>query len=217
MAEIPVNPTRNIPKGLEALLKTCETIYPDQKNPLQVTTILKYWLGGREPLDYISMFSNAGNAERNIKPHWHYISYGLSDLHGDGRVHQVDSTAVEPRSGMGFELTFRLVKTKEEIEKNEMRPPTWPANLLQDLAKYVFTTGNRLGAGDNIPWGKGLNGKRSRIQNMLIAEDPEVPRTKTAFGYVDFFQIVGATAEELEHASRWNGKGVLNFLKTDPS
>lgn len=25
-----------IPRGLEALLKTCSEVYPDQKNPLQV-------------------------------------------------------------------------------------------------------------------------------------------------------------------------------------
>ena len=34
--------------------------------------------------------------------------------------------ALEPRSGMGFELTFRLLKNP-----GEQKPPTWPANLLQ--------------------------------------------------------------------------------------
>jgi suppressor of fused-like protein len=34
------------------------------------------------------MYANAGNEELNIPPHWHYISFGLSDLHGDGRVHE---------------------------------------------------------------------------------------------------------------------------------
>lgn len=41
----------------------------------QATTILKYWLGGQDPLDYISMYSNDGN--ERIPPHWHYISMGL--------------------------------------------------------------------------------------------------------------------------------------------
>ena len=50
---------------------------------------------------------------------------------------------------------------------------------------------------------------------MLIAEDPQMSRTETPFGWVDFLQIVGVTAEELEQASRWNGKGVLNLLKKD--
>lgn len=35
------------------------------------------------------MYANPGNKEENIPPHWHYISFGLSDLHGDGRVHEL--------------------------------------------------------------------------------------------------------------------------------
>ena len=44
-------------------------------------------LGGPDPLDYISMYLNDGDEENNIPPHWHYVSFGLSDLHGDNRVH----------------------------------------------------------------------------------------------------------------------------------
>lgn len=47
----------------------------------QATTILKYWLGGQDPLDYISMYNNPGN--EFVPSHWHYVSFGLSDLHGD--------------------------------------------------------------------------------------------------------------------------------------
>lgn len=115
---------------------------------------------------------------------------------------------------MGFELTFRLLKSRND----DNRPPSWPANLLQDLARYVFQTGNRLCAGDNIPWGKSLNLNlpASKIRHMLIVEDPQMPRTQTPFGFVDFLQIVGATADEVEKASQWSGKGVLNLLKSDP-
>lgn len=115
-------------------------------------------------------------------------SFGLSDLHGDGRVHSPESTTIiEPRSGMGFELTFRLIK--EPNEGISDRPPTWPANLLQSLARYVFQTNNRLCAGDNIPWRKPLNNKISKIEHMLIADDPQLPRTETPFGWVDFLQV----------------------------
>ena len=44
-------------------------------------------LGGPDPLDFISMFNNLGSPMDGIPSHWHYISAGLSDLHGDGRVH----------------------------------------------------------------------------------------------------------------------------------
>ena len=36
-------------------------------------------------------------------------------------------------SGFGFELTFRLC-----CGENEYIPPTWPAELFQSLARYVF-------------------------------------------------------------------------------
>lgn len=39
-------------------------------------------------------------------------------------------------SGFGFELTFRLKK-----QAGETSPPSWPAELLQSLARYVFQTG----------------------------------------------------------------------------
>lgn len=176
-------------------------------------------LGGQDPLDYISMYYNPGNQDLNIPPHWHYISFGLSDLHGDGRVHQQDSSTdfSERRSGMGFELTFRLIRHKTEPSASLIgeRPPTWPANLLQALARYVFQTNNRLCAGDNVPWRKSLDNSTSKILHMLIANDPQMPRTETPYGWVDFCQIVGVTEEELEQASRWNGNGVLNLLRKD--
>lgn len=47
------------------------------------------------------------------------------------RVNRRDSS-----SGFGFELTFRLKK-----QVGETSPPSWPAELLQSLARYVFQTG----------------------------------------------------------------------------
>ena len=43
-------------------------------------------------------------------------------------------------SGFGFELTFRLKRGP-----NENSPPTWPAELMQNLARYVFHSGMSLG------------------------------------------------------------------------
>jgi len=39
-------------------------------------------------------------------------------------------------SGFGFELTMRLKR-----EPADTGPPTWPAELLQALARYVFQSG----------------------------------------------------------------------------
>lgn len=40
MAPKPIAP----PAGLQAIINQCLKIYPDQPNPLQVTTVIKYWL-----------------------------------------------------------------------------------------------------------------------------------------------------------------------------
>lgn len=127
-------PSIPTPRGLETIYSTLRQIYPDQPNPLQVTALIKYWLGGPDPLDFISMFNNPGSPMEGIPSHWHYISAGLSDLHGDGRVHEVNRR--DSSSGFGFELTFRLKK-----QVGETSPPSWPAELLQSLARYVFQTG----------------------------------------------------------------------------
>lgn len=45
-------------------------------------------------------------------------------------------TGPDGPSGFGFELTFRLKR-----ETGESAPPTWPAELMQGLARYVFQSG----------------------------------------------------------------------------
>ncbi|XP_050546318.1 uncharacterized protein LOC126908362 [Daktulosphaira vitifoliae] len=63
----------SLPVGLTSLYSLCKRIYPDQCNPLQATTVVKYWLGGPDPLDYISMYNNPGDRTIGIPSHWHYI------------------------------------------------------------------------------------------------------------------------------------------------
>lgn len=198
-----------IPAGLEALYGACRSIYPDQPNPLQVTALVKYWLGGPDPLDYISMYANPGDAKLNIPPHWHYISFGCSDLHGDGRVHE--QTGPENPSGFGFELTMRL--KREEGEKN---PPTWPAAIMQGLAKYVFQSESMLCVGDHVSWHCPLDNSESRVQHMLMGEDPQLGTVSTPNGSVQFVQIVGITTEELRATQHWNGVGVIDIIKRLP-
>nr|XP_026500929.1 suppressor of fused homolog [Vanessa tameamea] len=199
---------RLMPPGLKALYDVCSKVYPDQPNPLQVTTRLKYWLGSQDPLDYISMYWNAGIPDENIPPHWHYVSFGLSDLHGDGRVHP-EPDPVECCSGYGLELTFRL-------ESQEREPPLWPATLLQALARYIFTTGNKFMAGDHVSWHAPLDGGRSRLRHLLVAEDPRLPLAHTPHGTVTFLQMVGCTSRELRAAQRGSGFEVLKMISEDP-
>ncbi|XP_078079256.1 suppressor of fused homolog isoform X3 [Mustelus asterias] len=198
-----------LPPGLHAIYQECRRLYSDQPNPLQVTAIVKYWLGGPDPLDYISMYRNPGNPTQDVPEHWHYVSFGLSDLYGDNRVHEF--TGLEGPSGFGFELTFRLRR-----ETGETAPPTWPAELMQGLARYVFQSENTLCSGDHVSWHSPLDNSESRIQHMLLTEDPQLQPVHTPFGTVAFLQIVGVCTEELQAAQQWNGQGILELLRTVP-
>ncbi|XP_011538165.1 suppressor of fused homolog isoform X5 [Homo sapiens] len=166
-------------------------------------------LGGPDPLDYVSMYRNVGSPSANIPEHWHYISFGLSDLYGDNRVHEF--TGTDGPSGFGFELTFRLKR-----ETGESAPPTWPAELMQGLARYVFQSENTFCSGDHVSWHSPLDNSESRIQHMLLTEDPQMQPVQTPFGVVTFLQIVGVCTEELHSAQQWNGQGILELLRTVP-
>ncbi|XP_796446.2 suppressor of fused homolog [Strongylocentrotus purpuratus] len=207
-AEHGTAPVPALPGGLDAVYTACRRLYVDQPNPLQVTAVLKYWLNGPDPLDFISMYSNPGEPGHGIPPHWHYVSFGLSDLFGDGRVHEIPTGPNGP-SGFGFELTFRLKK-----EPTETAPPTWPAELMQGLARYVFQSGNTLCNGDHVSWHSPLDNSESRIQHMLMADDSQLPTITTPHGTVSFVQIVGVCSEELQASQRWNGLGMLDLLKS---
>uniref|UniRef100_A0A672GNJ2 Suppressor of fused homolog n=1 Tax=Salarias fasciatus TaxID=181472 RepID=A0A672GNJ2_SALFA len=197
------------PPGLQAIYGECRRLYPEQANPLQVTAIVKYWLGGPDPLDYISMYRNMGCAAQDVQEHWHYVSFGLSDLYGDNRVHEF--TGADGPSGFGFELTFRL---KREV--GETAPPTWPAELMQGLARYVFQSENTFCSGDHVSWHSPLDNSESRIQHMLLTEDPQMHPIQTPFGSVSFLQIVGVCTEELQAAQQWNGQGILELIAGGP-
>ena len=47
IASLSVSP----PPGLQAIYAECSRVYPDQRNPLQVTAVVKYW--------YIQLFRSA--------------------------------------------------------------------------------------------------------------------------------------------------------------
>ncbi|KAL7990655.1 hypothetical protein Chor_014085 [Crotalus horridus] len=166
------------------------------------------WLGGPDPLDYVSMYRNLGSPTQNVPEHWHYVSFGLSDLYGDNRVHEF--TGPDGPSGFGFELTFRLKR-----ETGESAPPTWPADFLRRLPSF-FSTENTFCSGDHVSWHSPLDNSESRIQHMLLTEDPQMQPVQTPFGIVTFLQIVGVCTEELHAAQQWNGQGILELLRTVP-
>ena len=188
-------------QGWDAMDQALEKVYGDQK-PAHFGTLIKFRLGGEDPLDGISVFrSDAG------QPHWHYVTYGFSDLYGD----LDDSLDVEPEkpSGYGFELTFRLARSADEQE-----PPSWPLNFLQNIARYVFRTGNVFAPGHwmtaNGPIAAGTS---TLLTEMGFIEDPQLPPIHTPFGDLMFLQLVGLTTDELREVRRWNVQGALQAMQ----
>ena len=87
------------------------------------------------------------------------------------------------KSGFGFELTFRLSCDQSAT------PPTWPAELLQSIARYVFSCDSVLCVGDHISWHSALDGGDSRIQHLLLTEDPQLRPDNTPHGTLTFIQV----------------------------
>lgn len=182
--------------GMRAIYQSLFGIYRES-NPLVISTVNKIWQfnNSNEVLDYIFIYLNHGSVEENVPPHWHYISLGLSDLYGDSRIFPVDPTlsGSDKLSGHGIELTMRIKKY------SEVSPPSWPATLMQQLAKYVFVSKNKILPNDYLPWSKSLDPSNEdcKIKHMLIALDCQLKRIKTVLGHVSFCQIVGVTDEEV--------------------
>lgn len=167
--------------------------------PQHFGTLIPWRLGGPDPLDGISAYPRTDPV-----PHWHLVSYGMSELYGK----ESDNAA---ESGWGFELTLRLARGADDAE-----PPAWALNLLQNLARYVHQSGNWFEPGHHLNLAGPIN--TDRPDTLLCAAgfvlDPELGTIDTPNGTVRFLQIVGLTAEEYEATQRWNTGAVLDALGT---
>ena len=149
-------------------------------------------LGGNDPLHGISVYLRTDPV-----PHFHFVTYGFTDLF-------TKETDDPDESGFGFELTFRLARARRATDE----PPAWALNFLQNLARYVFGTGNRFGAGHKM----GLNGPialdhDTQDHGDLFADDPELGEIDSAFGKARFVQVVGITDDEYKLIQEWSTTG----------
>jgi suppressor of fused len=181
--------------GWTAIDNALARLYPAQE-PMHYGPPVGWSLGGPDPLDGISAWLRPDPV-----PHWHFVTYGFSELYNK----ESDDSA---HSGYGFELTFRLA-----CRPDDGSPPSWALNFLQNLARYVFRSGN---AFDDGHW-MTANGpialdQETLICSMAFASDPELPPMDTPHGRVAFLQVVGLTQEEESAAKRWRPRALLDTL-----
>jgi len=182
--------------GWDAITAALQPTYGDQE-PKHYGTVLPMSLGGKDPLQGISVYVN-----NEDKPHWHYVTYGFSELYEK----ESDDPDV---SGFGFELTFRL-----KCNEGSDSPPAWPLNFLQNIARYVFRSGNRFAQNHHV----NLNGpialdEATDITGAAFVLDPQLGRLETKNGRLDFLQIVGLCTNEYELVKQWNCASLMNFLR----
>lgn len=170
------------PIGWDAIDGALRRIYCDRE-PKHFGTILPMSLGGNAPLQGISVYKNLAP-----QPHYHYVTYGFSELY--------EKETDDPEfSGYGFELTFRLACSPDAPED----PPVWPLNFLQNLARYVFSSGNIFDERHHLPFnGPIAMNEVTDITAGFFFLDPELDVIDTPNGQVKFLQLVGLATDEYE-------------------
>jgi suppressor of fused len=178
--------------GWDAIDGALKPLYGDQE-PKHFGTIISRTLGGNDPLQGISAYWR----DQPV-PHWHYVTYGFSELYEK----ESDN---KDESGYGFELTMRVAMPQCTEE-----PPTWVLNFLQNLARYVFDSGNVFKVGDYM----NANGpiaadEKTVLVAVAFVADPELPAMDTPNGRVTFLQAVGITNDEEFAIKTWASEKVM--------
>ncbi len=163
--------------------------------PHQFASQTAYELDTPSPLPAVAVYEA-------VRPlHWHFVTYGLSEL--------FEKTSEDPNvSGFGFELTMRTPRAADETT-----PPAWPLRALQGLGRYVlgrrqgFDTGHCAELGGSI-----AAGLESALTCLACVPDPLLGKINTPFGSLLFLQVVGITPDELAAMQRLDHEGVVNLL-----
>jgi Suppressor of fused protein (SUFU) len=144
---------------------------------------------------------------------WHYVTFGQSELW----VKEPDGDPAV--SGWGYELTMRIARS------DEAAPPAWPFVLLERLGRHTNESGRPFGIGHRLDLGAPLNGDpRSALRALAVAADLDLGPIDTPNGRVEFRQLVGITADELDEMKASTTEAVLDRLRvsnptliTDPA
>lgn len=139
------------------------------------------------------------------KSHWHYVTMGLSELYEK-------ETEIEDISGFGIELSFRL------LAGNEKTPPVWVKHFLENLAVYVFESGESFKEHECLDAGGVIcQDVATQLTAVAFIEDKHLRSIETPNGNLRFLQVIGLTNKELQIFSgndyqKWLSK----FLQNNP-
>lgn len=172
--------------GWDAIEKEFLRVYPGQTKPKHYGTIIKYVMGGNDPLDGISVYDGGS--------YWHFVSFGLTEIYEK----ECENKEI---SGYGYELTFKLKKEKYEDEEAELKNI---CGILQMVARLVFRNGEVFNPDEFIYTGQttGIDAfQKSNLTGFILIKDPTVESIDTPNGKVDFLELVGMTDAELKTLS----------------
>lgn len=167
--------------GWDAIYEECGRVYPGKLRE-HYGTLLKWRLGGNDPLDGIDLYDGGD--------YWHFVTYGMSELY--------EKESEDPQiSGFGMEFTFRLKKDDYADENGELM---CICGILQSLARLTYTQGEIF-----YPWEYVYTGQKqgidahtkSNITGFITVPDSKFQTLDTPNGKVQFVEFIGVTDKEL--------------------
>lgn len=180
-----------------------ESFYPEQE-PSHYAPMIKYILGGNDPLDGISYY----HSDIHL-PHYHAVSYGFSNLYYDEKALGGEF------SKWGFELTYRTFPYHLDKEL-----PFYAGNVMQNLARYVYESERWFEPYHYIPLNSSIRlDSDTKIKALLFVMDPELGEIDTLYGKLQFLQMVGITETEYQKIldGQYTPKELINKAKeTNP-
>lgn len=201
-AEISIS--TDVPLGWAAIDVALHDLYGDTEPVGTLEAELKDADGG-SPLDAIRIY-----APDEPRPHWHLVSFGMSELY--------DKVTDDPEeSGWGIEFSIRVARGPQNDG-----PPMWAAVLLQQLARYVWAE-RPFEPGHTIHVARGTFNDRpgqdpdtpTELAALAFAVDPQLGVLDTPHGRVTFLQVVALTEAEYAAAKGGNAATVLERVERD--
>jgi len=183
--------------GWNAITSEFERVYVGQTNPMHYGTLIKWSLGGNDPLDGISIYDGG--------EYWHFVTYGMTELYEK-------ESENKKISGYGYEMTFKLKKADYSNEESEIK---CICGILQTVARLTYNQGEIFGSYEYLYTGQttGIDAyQNSKITGFICVPDPTLNTIDTPNGKVAFLEFIGMTDSELKSLD--TVQSVMDIYKT---